>query len=309
MSFVTRFVSILDLFFCQQRKTDCERKNDMENILTLTANEITAAPTASILWDCTLNPEKYLLPKKNGLLHLSDNSKMEKVALWLGIDKKYIKAVGLPSKDTCDGMGDVEDNSICAFCYAWSMAHQYKDRFKTDWHNYAVLVPMLGNVDKILDILRRSIPEFLMYFRMQDSGDNVSAAYIKAWVKLAEERPGTIFYGYTKSLHMMYNVFVKEGIQAPDNFRVSLSSGANKMNEPYRPTLNKIGFRNCFIIWSDEYEQYKHLPFNNIEREAIFGKTDFIIGVHGTGFKKGTREYESHKFFTKLGKELGISCC
>jgi hypothetical protein len=110
----------------------------------------------------------------------------------------------------CDGFGTCA--GTCAGCYALNAEQQYKKTCRAARiRNYrAAILPsfvadMMADIDKRLKSAPRQRPENrLKTVRPHDSGDFFTAAYVRAWAKVARHyltaAPALKFYAYTKRL-------------------------------------------------------------------------------------------------------------
>jgi hypothetical protein len=62
------------------------------------------------------------------------------------------------------------------------------------------------------------------YFRWFDSGDLQDVNHLKAIIKIANELPTIKFWLPTKEHNLLKDVFIRQGIQCPDNLIIRLSS-------------------------------------------------------------------------------------
>lgn len=217
------------------------------------------------------------------------NSKINKLAKYLGLSNKQVVCFDLPAGHTCPCAslckstadrvtGKITDGENCQFrCYAASNEAVFKSARALRWHNYDELVAC-SSVDSIASLILASIPNAVKVVRIHSSGDFFSKKYFQAWVKVAIARPDVKFFGYTKVLP--YVNFAK-----PDNFRLVYSFGGvldNKVtSEPVAYVVNTVADAeskslqvSCQTNPSDDYD-------------FVMAGQSFALVLHGTQPKKG----------------------
>lgn len=211
---------------------------------------------------------------------------------------KRFASFSLPARKTCPGVKD-----CLAYCYAQTGTFNWNsvknalvtnfqalvaDGMSNDAHMFTQLWWMIYHHRKTIDVIR-----------VHPSGDFFNLAYFTAWMNVARAFPHIQFYAYTKSLRIVKQ-YIDAGNSIPSNFRLIASRGGR-----YDELIDELGLPVCNVITSVEmYQQYAHLPWNDEEREAAFGKGSFNIALHGR-FKKGTPEREAVDYFKALEKTLG----
>lgn len=229
----------------------------------------------------------------------------------------------LPAGWTCPGAckclakvdretGKVVDGKQSEFrCFAASAEWQTTVRNQR-WNNLDVL-KSLGTKEKMAKALIRMIltkvpVAYRNVFRLHVSGDFFNDAYFQAWIAVANYFPGTIFYGYTKSLHI-WSKFKKN---MPSNFRLVASYGS-KFDE----LISKNHLRFSKVVYSeDEAKNFaltKHwqkktgrkigLKIDHDDSLNFSGKEPFALLLHGTQ-KAGSKAAEALK---ELGGKSGKS--
>lgn len=102
-----------------------------------------------------------------------------------------ILTFSLPSRFSCPGVTQ------------WCLKHCYAARFERIWPNcrlaYSRNLVLSWNTPRFVRLVLRSIPENLPVLRIHVSGDFYSPSYIYGWVLIAQARPRTQFWAYTRS--------------------------------------------------------------------------------------------------------------
>jgi hypothetical protein len=165
------------------------------------------------------------------------NTKLQKMAVELGIPKSHVKSFDLPAGWTCpcadicksrfnpiSGV-TVDGKNMVFQCYAMKAERQYPSTRVMRWRNFNELKNCDGSVDKMVSLISNSIPNRTEIVRIHSSGDFFNKAYFQAWVKVAEQNPEIQFYGYTKVLQYV-------NADKPDNFNLIYSMGG-KLDKAY----------------------------------------------------------------------------
>lgn len=175
------------------------------------------------------------------------NSKINKLAVYLGLAKKSVVSFDLPAGHTCPMAnickatadpitGKITDSQGMIFrCYASSSEAAFTTTRKLRWHNYNLLKGK--TLTQIIMLIEASIPNFVKVVRIHSSGDFFSLNYFKAWVIVAKNHPEINFFGYTKVLP--YVNYPKS-----DNFHLVYSHGGKMDNkittEPVAYVVNTV---------------------------------------------------------------------
>jgi len=211
------------------------------------------------------------------------NSKINKLALYLGLAKKSVVSFDLPAGYTCP-MADkckayanpithklVDGKKSVFRCYAASLEVAFTCSRNLRWHNYNLLKNK--SVAEMVMLIEKSMPNWIKVVRIHSSGDFFSLDYFKAWVIVAKNHPEINFFGYTKLLP--YVNYAKS-----DNFHLVYSFGGKLdnmvTNEPVAYVVNTIndavkqGLQvSCQSNPSDDYDY-------------IMNNRSFALVLHGT---------------------------
>ena len=102
-----------------------------------------------------------------------------------------IPTFSLPSRFSCPG------------ATPWCLDHCYALRFERIWPNcrtaYSRNLVLTWNTRRFVRDMLRKIPQDLPHFRIHVSGDFYSKAYSHGWKRIAQMRPHTQFWAYTRS--------------------------------------------------------------------------------------------------------------
>jgi hypothetical protein len=156
------------------------------------------------------------------------NTKLNEMAVELGLPKSQVVAFNLPAGHTCPFAdkcksrahritGHITDGQRVEYrCYAASVESRYPAARQAVWHNFELLKGL--DTDQISDLIIKSLPSRVKIVRIHSSGDFYSKAYFNAWVKVAESLPHIQFFAYTKALHYV-------SASKPDNLSLIYSYG------------------------------------------------------------------------------------
>jgi hypothetical protein len=216
------------------------------------------------------------------------NSKMNKLAHFLGLAKNQVASFDLPAGFTCPAAnlclayanretGKITDGANSLFrCYAASLEAVFKGARLAHWHNYDLLT---AAGEDMVSLLEASLPKQIKIVRIHSSGDFFNKRYFQAWVKVAENHPEVKFFGYTKVLPYV-------NADKPDNFRLVYSFGGKMDNqvtsEPVSYVINTPedgGIMGLQVACQEN-------PVDDFQL-VMEGKT-FALALHGTQ-KKGAR--------------------
>ena len=195
-------------------------------------------------------------------------------------------------------------------CYAANAEAQYKQTRESRWRNFDLL-RQAGGADGMAELIQRSLaffsannPPFRM-FRIHDSGDFFSQDYFDAWVKVASQNKGIIFYAYTKSLPYLEKYNGTEGL--PKNFRVIASAGGKADH-----MIKDLGLRQAIIVKDEGEAIEKMLNIDVNDFLAVLGdeSKDFALLLHGnqsaqSGNTKTARANSAQT--KKMAKKFNVS--
>lgn len=213
-----------------------------------------------------------------GCIKLSpDNSKVTRHA-----KRRNTKAVsyGKSTVVSCPFAG-----SCVRFCY--QNLNGYTASMRMHGHNYKAVYAMKTDaLVKVFTQAVKALAKSVTIIRLNDNGDFISKDEILAWVLVAEEFQGIVFYGYTKNTPHLMQARQAYGKHFPQNFRVSISdlNDNDKTSEKYQHIIRETypnEFRVCHIIDTRERDMlYAELPWNDEEMMAYDYTSDFKIALH-----------------------------
>lgn len=140
---------------------------------------------------------------------------------------------------TCPGATDA-----CIGCYAQKGRFHFKMVQSVSMRNWVTFSFFERNYDieGCSSLLLAVIPEKAPFFRIHESGDFYSQFSVDVWAKIAEMRPNTNFYFYTRSFKLDFSKIVKlaniVGWASTDSFNISeakLFVEKFKMKHAYGP--------------------------------------------------------------------------
>lgn len=220
---------------------------------------------------------------------------------------RKVYSLDLPAGYTCPGAleclskcvdGKIVDGPQCKFrCFSASQEVVYPAVHRLRWHNFQA-IKACHSMEAIYYLLLRSLPNNAGIVRYHVSGDFFKRAYLEAAIKLAESRPDVLFYGYTKSLHFVFDMKYKcldlsKGIVRP-NFLLTASKGGSA-----DCVIDIIGMRSARVIF-EEIEAWD-LPIDHNDSHAATVGGDFCLLLHGVQ-PKGTVAAKAWQVLKKAGK-------
>jgi hypothetical protein len=165
------------------------------------------------------------------------NSKLNKLAAYLGLSKKQVVGFDLPAGYTCKmakeckafankKTGKITDGVNMRFrCYAATSEMIFTNVRLARWHNYNLLRGL--SVSDMIVLINESLPAGVKIVRIHSGGDYFNKAYFSAWCEIAKLYPEITFFGYTK--HLDYVRFVRT--LALPNFKLQYSLGGTNDNK------------------------------------------------------------------------------
>lgn len=179
------------------------------------------------------------------------------------------------------GKRTIQDGKHCEFrCFSASQEVVFPNVYNARLHNTQAIKSMSGH-NQIRSRLALDLPKDCGILRWHVAGDFFKFAYLQAAYQLAQLRTDVLFYGYTKSLHLLRKLDViqpEEGMILP-NFLITASRGGK-----YDDLINEIGLREAKVVF-DESET--DLEIDHDDSHAATTGGDFALLLHGTQ-PKGT---------------------
>lgn len=250
--------------------------------------------------------------KRADCIALSNSNKKVKLGgiEHLGLRAGEIFAYGKPAIVSCACAGKCH-----IYCYAEKIDKQYANSLRIHGHNYAMVYGATR------DIIARRFQDGLnlvkkaKLVRLNDDGDFISFEELAGIYQTAINNPHVIFYGYTKMTVYLYRLLRENHGKLVENFRLSVSITDNpvscafldKIEQDYPNTIST-----CEIIDTPErLSETSELPWNNQEFEAIQGKRNFKIAIHGVNGQFSSKSPEGMVIKATKAEEkiTGIKTC
>lgn len=248
--------------------------------------------------------QSYLI-KGAGFYLSTGNSKIKQAGKNNGLRKP--SSAPMPSIISCQFAGACKE-----YCYSANVNNTYLGTLKQALHNYALV--QMSTLDELVALIETAVKQVgSELVRIHDSGDFVDVKHLSAWVKVAEKNPSILFYGYSKNTPALHaHVSATQQGRLPQNMRITISSTDNVTSSEYGMRLQKeYQFNTVYILeTADEISQWfdAGLPFNDVENEAIAGRRDFAISLHGT-FKKDTPEFLANAKRIEIETTHNVELC
>ena len=165
--------------------------------------------------------------------------------------------------------GKISDGPNVEFrCFSASMEARQPSVRLSRWRNFDLL-RAAGTADAMSALILESLPSKATLVRIHVGGDFFSPAYFRAWVQVAESRPGVTFYAYTKSV-----AYLPERASLPSNLRIVVSDGTRFGTDKARA----LGY----AVASVAFDLTGDLPIDHDDKHAIAADHDFALLIHGT---------------------------
>jgi hypothetical protein len=157
-------------------------------------------------------------------------------------------------------------------CFSATQENTYKNVREARWKNFDLLNKN-KDIENLANLIQYSLPLNINMVRVHVSGDFYSESYFLAWVNVALNNPGIIFYGYTKAVPFI----VKCKSIIPRNFRFVCSLGGT-----HDHLIKTNHLKSAEVVFSPEEAKTKKLELDHDDSHAINGKKSFAILIHGT---------------------------
>ena len=168
--------------------------------------------------------------------------------------------------------GKIEDGPHVEFrCYSVSMEAAYPGLRKLREHNTSLLKGKTR--EEMVKLIANSLPVHAKYIRVHIGGDFYHQDYFDAWMEVARQFPGIVFYSYTKSLH-----YWKARLgQIPDNYRLTASRGG-KLDH----LIDELGLRCAEVVFSESDANIRGLEIDHDDSHAYGDNPkSFALLIHG----------------------------
>jgi hypothetical protein len=172
-------------------------------------------------------------------------------------------------------------------CFSAMLEAAYRATYEQHKHNTILLREVTGDSTKAAYRLLRASYEARVpatpLNRFHIAGDFFTMRYLRAAARLAESFNDRLFYGYTKSLHLL-SAYYDAGWKLPDNFRLTLSAGGK-----YDAMIADLAPRGHAIarVFRSEVEAHAAgLVVDHDDSHAAFTQDEFALIVHGSQPKR-----------------------
>ncbi len=175
-----------------------------------------------------------------------------------------------------NGKRRLEDGPHTIFrCFSASQEVAYPNVYNARKHNFDIIKGIRTD-KKIAEMILGSLPPRAGIVRYHVGGEFFKKAYLKGAVLAAKARPDVLFYAYTKSLHLLGDIWTKNiarGVILP-NFLITGSYGG-----VYDNLIDKLGIRTAKVVNSEW--QAAGLPIDHDDSHAATPGGDFALLLHG----------------------------
>lgn len=163
--------------------------------------------------------------------------------------------------------GKIADGKDTLFrCFAASQEALYPAVRKSRWANFETLKKL--DTQEMINLITISLPKKARIVRIHVSGDFFSAQYFNAWYAVAEMHPHILFYAYTKSVHLIPEIW-------PQNFRLTFSEGGK-----YDYLIE--GRKSARVVFDPIEAEALGLEVDHDDSHAYDSDSSFALLIHGT---------------------------
>jgi hypothetical protein len=198
-----------------------------------------------------------------------------------------------------DGKRSIKDGPATEFrCFSASQEVVYTNVFNSRQHNFNALRSL--NKNEMVELIQSSLPRNLGVCRIHVAGDFFNQDYFDAWIEVARNNPGRLFYAYTKSVRYWVNRLY----DTPENFVLTASEGGR---EDYLIGLFRL--RYAKVVFSEQEATELGLEIDHTDEHAANPQTrytSFALLIHGV-MPKGSRASEAIKALKKSGTKFSYS--
>jgi Gene product 88 len=168
--------------------------------------------------------------------------------------------------------GKLTDGKHTQFrCFAASMESRRPSVRQSRERNFNLLKDCHTS-EQMAELILASLPETPLV-RVHVSGDFFNAAYFKAWMHMAAQRPQTVFYAYTKSL----KTWIENRDLVPANFKLNASKGG-----VWDHLIAQHNLKYAEVVFSPEQAERLGLEIDHDDKLAFTQDKPFALLLHGT---------------------------
>jgi hypothetical protein len=177
--------------------------------------------------------------------------------------------------------GHIKDGPHTEFrCYAASNEARARSVRESRWRN-AELLRRCKSKEQMTQLILESLSPYVGVVRIHVSGDFFTQEYLDAWLQVAQLRPDTRFYAYTKALPFWVTRLEEIGTgHAPGavpNFILTASYGGT-----HDHLIEQHGLRFAKVVFSVFEAQAEGLPLDHDDSLAMKHGPSFALLLHGT---------------------------
>ena len=213
------------------------------------------------------------------MLHFSNgNAKLTKRLIFsLPAGSTCPGALQCFSKAVVDATGkrSIQDGPKTEFrCFAASSEVQYDAVYSNRQDNFETIREALksGNCANLINnAIQKARKKTTKLVRIHESGDFFNAAYLQAWIMVAQVNPDLKFYAYSKNLPL----FV--GLELPSNFYLTASYGGK-----FDYLIDEGVFTRYSKVFMTEDDANRAGLEVDHDDSHCFGAGPFALLVHGT---------------------------
>jgi len=195
--------------------------------------------------------------------------------------------------------GKVTDGPQVEFrCWAASLEARLPNIRANYWSNFDQL-RACDSTGEMVDLLLAPLPLASRIIRIHVHGDFYTQMYFDAWLEACAQRPGTLFYAYTKSLPY----WVARLGDIPPNLELNASVGGSQDN-----LIKEHNLKSATVVLHPDVADGLELPIDTDEWYAALGHENFALLINGTqpaGSVAGQalRFLRAHNIHSGYGKE------
>ena len=169
--------------------------------------------------------------------------------------------------------GKISDGPHTTFrCWAASLEARLPNIRANYWNNFDQL-RACKTVEEMVALLTEPLPLSTRICRIHVHGDYWNQMYFDAWLEVCRQRPGTLFYAYTKSLPY----WVERLGQIPDNLELNASAGGT-----HDHLIKEHNLKSATVVFHPDAAWALGLPIDTDEWYAALGTESFALLINGT---------------------------
>lgn len=227
----------------------------------------------------------------NKLIFSRGNSKLKGIP-----SLSFLAGYACPFSNECKAHVDLETRKLVDGpnqiyrCFSASQEVLFPNVFKQRKDNFD-LIRSLKTKEEMVKLLQDSLPNpKKKIIRLHVSGDFFNQTYFDAWLEVAKNNPGLLFYAYTKSL----SFWVNRLNEIPANLKLTASKGGRLDH-----LIPQYGLKFTQVVSSVDEAMMMGLEIDHDDSNAYAKDKNFVILIHGTQ-KKGS---QMGKYQAKLRKQ------